>query len=233
MSDYLVGRIRATPNITLHEGVEIQPSTASAAWKASRSAPSKPKATRQNPMSNLQTLPIAAAFVFIGADPGCSWLPESMARDSLGYILTGMDALKSGRWPLKDRRAVSLGDDDPRHPRRRRHPHRQHQASRLRRRRRLPGRHLRPQTDGNSELISVMSATRFLEKSVCRGIHGNRRMLRGSRPESDRGTPLQTSLAGAGSGWARPRKMTLFYSFTGRATNVCAIRWARRATAIF
>ena len=30
-------------------------------------------------------------------------LPETLARDSLGYILTGIDALRSGRWPLKDR----------------------------------------------------------------------------------------------------------------------------------
>jgi thioredoxin reductase (NADPH) len=55
-----------------------------------------------------QVLPISAAFVFIGADPGCSWLPESLARDKLGYILTGIDALRSGRWPLKDREPCPL-----------------------------------------------------------------------------------------------------------------------------
>ena len=55
-----------------------------------------------------EVLPISAAFVFIGADPGCSWLPESLARDKLGYILTGMDALRSGRWPLKDREPCPL-----------------------------------------------------------------------------------------------------------------------------
>jgi thioredoxin reductase (NADPH) len=55
-----------------------------------------------------QTLPVGAVFVFIGAEPGCSWLPEALARDDLGYILTGIDALRSGRWPLKDREPCPL-----------------------------------------------------------------------------------------------------------------------------
>jgi len=53
-------------------------------------------------------LPVAAVFVFIGAEPGCSWLPETVARDKLGYILTGTDALRSGRWPLADREPCPL-----------------------------------------------------------------------------------------------------------------------------
>jgi thioredoxin reductase (NADPH) len=55
-----------------------------------------------------EILPISAAFVFIGADPGCTWLPESLARDKLGYILTGIDAFRSGKWPLKDREPCPL-----------------------------------------------------------------------------------------------------------------------------
>ncbi len=42
------------------------------------------------------------------ADPGCSWLPETLARDALGYIKTGIDALQSGLWPLKDREPCPL-----------------------------------------------------------------------------------------------------------------------------
>jgi hypothetical protein len=48
-----------------------------------------------------EILRISAAFVFIGADPGCAWLPESIARDNLGYILTGVDAVSCGGCPLK------------------------------------------------------------------------------------------------------------------------------------
>jgi hypothetical protein len=37
-----------------------------------------------------------AIFVFIGTESHGTWLPDSVARDKLGYLL-------SGRWPLKDR----------------------------------------------------------------------------------------------------------------------------------
>ena len=41
--------------------------------------------------------------VFIGAEPGGAWLPDAVARDPLGYVLTGVDAIKSGRWPVPAR----------------------------------------------------------------------------------------------------------------------------------
>jgi len=37
-------------------------------------------------------------FVFIGADAQTEWLPEQIARDRRGYVLTGTDVLKAGRW---------------------------------------------------------------------------------------------------------------------------------------
>jgi thioredoxin reductase (NADPH) len=37
-------------------------------------------------------------FVFIGADAETQWIPEEIARDGHGYILTGDDVVKSGRW---------------------------------------------------------------------------------------------------------------------------------------
>jgi thioredoxin reductase (NADPH) len=39
-----------------------------------------------------------ALFVLIGADTDTAWLPEAIARDARGYILTGQDALRTGRW---------------------------------------------------------------------------------------------------------------------------------------
>jgi thioredoxin reductase (NADPH) len=109
MSDYLVGRIRAAHNIVLHEGVEIASvhgkerleSVSLRAFDPTKSEKS------QNDESG-ETLPISAVFVFIGADPGCPWLPKTLARDSLGYIMTGIDALRSGLWPLKDREPCPL-----------------------------------------------------------------------------------------------------------------------------
>jgi thioredoxin reductase (NADPH) len=113
MSEYLVGRIGAAPNIRVHEGVEIaevhgqrrlECVTLRAARKAGDAAPD----SSQQPAEPLETLRATAVFVFIGAEPGCGWLPEGIARDKLGYLLTGMDALRSGLWPLTDREPCPL-----------------------------------------------------------------------------------------------------------------------------
>ena len=37
-------------------------------------------------------------FVMIGADAVTSWLPDEVARDAHGYVLTGPDARLSGGW---------------------------------------------------------------------------------------------------------------------------------------
>jgi thioredoxin reductase (NADPH) len=37
-------------------------------------------------------------FVFIGADAETGWLPPEIARDPKGYVLTGADVVKCGRW---------------------------------------------------------------------------------------------------------------------------------------
>jgi len=95
MSEYLLGRIRATPNISVHEGEEI------ASVHGERRLESVV-------LRRSGTLPISAVFVFIGAEPGCSWLPDTVVRDKLGYVLTGIDALQSGRWPLSDREPCPL-----------------------------------------------------------------------------------------------------------------------------
>jgi thioredoxin reductase (NADPH) len=103
MSDYLVGRIRGTPNIKLHEGTQIT------AVHGDRRLDRITLTTVAPGGAKTETgLPISAVFVFIGAEPGCQWLPAGVARDSLGYILTGVDALKSGQWPLKDREPCPL-----------------------------------------------------------------------------------------------------------------------------
>ena len=37
-------------------------------------------------------------FIFIGADAETAWLPTDIARDTRGYVLTGDDVVKAGRW---------------------------------------------------------------------------------------------------------------------------------------
>jgi thioredoxin reductase (NADPH) len=110
MSDYLVGRIRAAANISVHEGVEISAVHGNRRLEevtVRAFQPDDDKNSRKRKETS-QSFGVSAIFVFIGAEPGCSWLPEDIARDKLGYILTGTDALRSGRWPLTDREPCPL-----------------------------------------------------------------------------------------------------------------------------
>jgi thioredoxin reductase (NADPH) len=108
MSEYLIGRIRASPNIIVHEGVEISAVQGERRLEGITLRPFHPNGTAPGVGTPAETLRVSSIFVFIGAEPGCSWLPESLARDQTGYILTGADALRSGRWPLKDREPCPL-----------------------------------------------------------------------------------------------------------------------------
>jgi thioredoxin reductase (NADPH) len=95
MSEYLAHRIRATPNIKVCVNTEI------AEVHGSDSIEKLTLSHRDGqPASDL---PVAAVFVFIGAEPQAGWLPEEIARDDLGYLATGADARNSGHWPLTDR----------------------------------------------------------------------------------------------------------------------------------
>jgi thioredoxin reductase (NADPH) len=95
MSDYLVDRIRGTANILVHEGAEIDRVYGERRLESAT-------------LKSGETLPVSAVFVFIGADPGGAWMPQDIVRDHLGYILTGVEALQSGHWPLKDREPCPL-----------------------------------------------------------------------------------------------------------------------------
>ena len=105
MSSYMVSRIRSAPNVTVHEGAEIERVTGDRRidgvdlkWRDA--APSTDRPPR---------LTVGAVFVFIGADPGAEWLPPDLvARDKLGYLLTGADAVATGRWPLTTREPCPL-----------------------------------------------------------------------------------------------------------------------------
>ncbi len=108
MSDYLVGRIRATPNIRAHEGVQIAAAHGEMRLESVTLKAFNPDDDSEKDETEGERLSVAAVFVFIGAEPGCSWLPSKIARDKLGYILTGVDALRTGAWPLKDREPCPL-----------------------------------------------------------------------------------------------------------------------------
>lgn len=56
---------------------------------------------RDNASGEVRREDCGGVFVFIGADAETAWLPESIALDALGYVLTGDDVVKAGRWPLE------------------------------------------------------------------------------------------------------------------------------------
>ncbi len=105
MSEYLVERIRSAPNVVVHEQTEIEALDGGHHLEAVR--------LRNNATGAARELPCAAVFVFIGAEPAAQWLPAEIARDPKGFLLTGPDAVASGRWPRPDRAPCPLETSVP------------------------------------------------------------------------------------------------------------------------
>ena len=94
MSDYLVKKIQATPNISVRLGTEVVDGRGRERLEA--------LTLRGRDRGVTETLPAAALFVLIGAEPHTDWLQGAVACDQQGYVLTGQDLLfadgQSGRW---------------------------------------------------------------------------------------------------------------------------------------
>jgi len=106
MSEYLVRRIRGASNVNVHENVEVSAVYGKQQLESLDMLNKETNAT--------ESLPCHAIFVFIGAEPHTEWLPASVLRDSQGYVVTGTDVLRSGKWPLADRDPCPLETTLPR-----------------------------------------------------------------------------------------------------------------------
>lgn len=93
MSAYLAGRIAGNPRIEVHPRSEIEDIGGAERIEAIRIVDRVSREAR--------TVPCTAVFVFIGADPNTAWLPDEVARDRRGYVLTGEDARRARAWPLE------------------------------------------------------------------------------------------------------------------------------------
>jgi len=102
MSDYLVGRIEASPAITLHRRAEI------AALDGERFL--ERVTWRDNRTGTATTRPIGNLFLMIGATPNTSWLGDSVKRDRNGFVCTGAEVVDS--WRL-DRAPAPLETSQP------------------------------------------------------------------------------------------------------------------------
>jgi thioredoxin reductase (NADPH) len=95
MSAYLVKEIQAA------DLIDVRPHTELVNGAGDRRLESL--TVRHSVTGRTETLQAGALFVLIGATPHTGWLPDSVARDERGFILTGRDALTvetRHRWPL-------------------------------------------------------------------------------------------------------------------------------------
>jgi thioredoxin reductase (NADPH) len=84
MSQYLIEAIDKTPNLTVRYATEVA--------KAHGEGRLERLDLRDTGSGELETVDAAALFVLIGAVPHTAWLPDEIARDGWGYIVTGADA---------------------------------------------------------------------------------------------------------------------------------------------
>jgi len=83
MSDYLIKEIEATPNIGVRLNTRI--------LGGSGEGRLEHLVLEDSALGSIETVPAAALFVLIGAEPRTGWLPEEVLRDDRGFILTGQD----------------------------------------------------------------------------------------------------------------------------------------------
>ena len=97
MSSYLVTEISKTDNIRVRLATEVTGGHGQCSLEA--------LTLRDRTSGVTGTVPTAALFVMIGAEPRTSWLPGAIERDEQGFICTGRDLHRAGElpagWPLK------------------------------------------------------------------------------------------------------------------------------------
>jgi thioredoxin reductase (NADPH) len=90
MSRYLIGHLRGKANVSIQLNSEI------VAVQGATNLAQVVILDRMTGKTNLATC--GGLFVFIGANAETGWLPSEIACDKHGYILTGDDVVKAGRW---------------------------------------------------------------------------------------------------------------------------------------
>ncbi len=90
MSAYLVDRIRSTPNIEVVEKADVL---------AVRGDPHVESIEVEGPAGR-RSIPMAAAFVYIGQAPRTDWLGDAVQRDDHGFVLTGNECTPGATWSL-------------------------------------------------------------------------------------------------------------------------------------
>jgi len=96
MSDYLVKELQANDAIAVRLGTQVISAGGAGRLEQLTLHDARTGAS--------ETVPAAALFILIGAQPRTEWLAETLERDAHGFVLTGPDLYQGGQplpaWPL-------------------------------------------------------------------------------------------------------------------------------------
>jgi thioredoxin reductase (NADPH) len=84
MSKYLIDRIQALPNVSVHVGKEVVALDGDATGLRGATF-------REIRSGTEKSLPLRHLFLFIGADPNAGWLEGCVATDGKGFVVTGAE----------------------------------------------------------------------------------------------------------------------------------------------
>lgn len=106
MSDYLIRAIESTPNIVVRYRTEVIDGAGDGALESITLA--------DRARDSVREVAAAALFVMIGGEPHTCWLPDAIAHDAQGYVVTGRDLLARPdvRWE-HDREPLTLETSVP------------------------------------------------------------------------------------------------------------------------
>jgi thioredoxin reductase (NADPH) len=92
MSRYLIDQLARRSNVHVMCGTELAAVHGESELEAIDIRDGTPGETTR--------LESGGLFIFIGADADTAWLPDEIAKDHRGYVLTGSDVREAGRWEL-------------------------------------------------------------------------------------------------------------------------------------
>ena len=95
MSTYLIRAVEATPNVEVRTATTVSGGAGDGRLEQ--------LVLRDKNSSEEETVAADALFVLIGADPHTDWLPDEIARERHGFLLTGDELLDRDEWPLTRR----------------------------------------------------------------------------------------------------------------------------------
>jgi thioredoxin reductase (NADPH) len=92
MSQYLIDQLERRSNVHVMSGTELAAVLGDSELEAI--------AVRDGTPGETTRLESGGLFIFIGADADTGWLPDEIAQDRRGFVLTGSAVREAGRWEL-------------------------------------------------------------------------------------------------------------------------------------